>query len=108
MLMNKRIFKEALDLDLTSEKYDDLYWTIQEETGIDDIIGIFQVDKESFLYQALQAWYKYKDIDPVDYEDSDYAYFIHGANYAIYDELVGGNGSTEAQKEFLDYINSID
>ena len=65
------------------------------------------MDKESLLYQALQAWYEHKKINPVDYEDDNYIYFTHGYGYALYDDIVGGNGSTEAQKEFLDYINSV-
>ena len=108
MLMNKRIFNEVKDLDLTQEKYDDLYWTIKEKLDVYDILGIFRVDKESLLYQALQAWYEYKKINPVDYEDDNYIYFTHGYGYALYDDIVGGNGSSEKQKEFLDYINSID
>lgn len=108
MLMNKRIFSEAMDLDLTSEKYDDLYFTIKEKLDVYEILGIFRVDKESLLYQALQAWYEYKKINPVDYEDDNYIYFTHGYGYALYDDIVGGNGSSEKQKEFLDYINSID
>lgn len=108
MLMTKRIFNEAVDLDLTSEKYDDLYFTIKEKLDVYEILGIFRVDKESLLYQALMKWYEYKKINPVDYEDNDYIYFTHGYGYALYDDIVGGNGSTEKQKEFLDYINSID
>ena len=108
MLMNKRIFDEVKDLDLTNEKYDDLYFTIKEKLDVYDILGIFRVDKESLLYEALQAWYEHEKINPVDYEDDNYIYFTHGYGYALYDDLVGGNGSTEKQKEFLDYINSID
>lgn len=108
MLMTKRIFNEAKDLDLTNEKYDDLYFTIKEKLDVYDILGIFRVDKESLLYQALQAWYEYKKINPVDYEDDNYIYFTHGYGYALYDDIVGGNGSSEKQKEFLDFINSID
>lgn len=108
MKMTKKIFNEAVDLDLTSEKYDELYYTIKEKLDVYDILGIFRVDKEGLLYQALLEWYEHKGIDPVDYEDNDYIYFTHGYGYSLYDDLVGGNGSTEAQKEFLDYINSID
>lgn len=108
MMMTKRIFNEAVDLDLTQEKYDDLYWTIKEKLDVYEILGIFRVDKESLLYQALQAWYEYKKINPVDYEDDNYIYFTHGYGYALYDDIVGGNGSTEAQNEFLEFINSID
>lgn len=108
MIMNKRIFNEAKDLDLTNEKYDDLYFTIKEKLDVYDILGIFRVDKEGLLYQALLKWYEHKKINPVDYEDNDYIYFTHGYGYVLYDDIVGGNGSTEKQKEFLDYINSID
>ena len=108
MLINKRIFDEVKDLDLTNEKYDDLYFTIKEKLDVYDILGIFRVDKEGLLYEALQAWYKHKEINPVDYEDDNYIYFTHGYGYALYDDIVGGNGSTEAQNEFLEFINSID
>lgn len=108
MMITKRIFNEAKDLDLTSEKYEDLYFTIKEKLNVYDILGIFRVDKEGLLYEALQIWYEHKKIDPVDYEDNDYIYFTHGYGYALYDDIVGGNGSSEKQKEFLDYINSID
>ncbi|GET05394.1 hypothetical protein SY212_04240 [Ligilactobacillus agilis] len=105
MEFTKRIFNEAVDLDLSSENTDEIYCVISEHLGIDDIIGIFQVSKNSMLYDALMKWYEYKGIDPVDYEDNDAIYFTHGCNYAIYDDLVGGNGSSEAQKEFLDFLN---
>ena len=108
MMMTKRIFNEVNDLDLTEYKFLDLYYEISEATGIDDILGVFAIDKEGLLYQALQAWYKHKKINPVDYEDDNYIYFTHGYGYALYDDIVGGNGSTEAQNEFLEFINSID
>lgn len=108
MLMNKRIFDEVKDLDLTNEKYDDLYFTIKEKLDVYDILGIFRVDKEGLLYEALQAWYEHEKINPVDYEDDNYIYFTHGYGYSLYDDIVGGNGSSEKQKEFLDFINSID
>lgn len=75
---------------------------------VEGIVEVPSCDKEGLLYQALMKWYEHKKINPVDYEDNDYIYFTHGYGYALYDDLVGGNGSTELQKEFLDYINSID
>ena len=108
MMITKRIFKEVNDLDLTEYKFLDLYYEISEATGIDDILGVFAIDKEGLLYQALQAWYKHKKINPIDYEDDKFVYITHGYGYSLYDDLVGGNGSSEAQNEFLEYINSID
>lgn len=105
MEITKRIFNEAVDLDLSSESTDEIYCIISEHLGIDDIIGIFQVNKNSMLYDFLMEWYGYKGINPVDYEDDKAIYFTHGCGYAIYDDLVGGNGSSEAQKEFLDFLN---
>lgn len=107
MQFTKKIFNEAVDYQFNPEAFNNpsIFYTLTEVTGDEYIIGAFQVNKNSLLYDALMEWYEYKGIDPVDYENDKAIYITHGCGYAIHDALIGGNGSSEAQNEFLEFLN---
>lgn len=112
MWISERIFNEAVDVNLASEEGYELCLAICENTDLetDDIIGIYRVEKDSLLYEALTNWYWQKGISytPYEYEDATAIYFEHGYNYKTSDEFVGGDGSGRKTKEFLRWLNEFD
>ena len=112
MWISERIFNEAVDVNLTSEEGYELCLAICENTDLetDDIIGVFEVRKDSLLYEALTNWYWQKGISytPYEYEDATSIYFKHGYNYKLSDEFVGGDGSGRKTKEFLNWLNEVE
>ena len=82
---------------------------IMEEMS--NIIGLFAVPKDAPLYDLLVEWHG--DYDTMmetvrnAFEDDENLYFVTGTGYSLFDaDLLGGNGNSETQAEFEEWLKS--
>lgn len=78
---------------------------------VSDIIGLWEIPKDTQLYDYLLKWYGSKEEMEKHvrdyYETSDAIYFVTGCNYSIFDaDLLGGNADGETARAFDKFVEN--
>ena len=98
--------ENPMDSDETTEDYFD---RISDEMS--DTISLWEIKKDSLLYQALIGWYRSQNKDMSKsirgfVNGTDSIYWISGIGYDINDrDLLDGNGSGNTVEKFIAWIN---